>query len=55
MTFIDEHWRRHAGAEADTRRASERLRPILMTACAPTIGIVPMSWRLESGSQMERR
>ncbi len=33
--------------------ASERLRPILMTACAMTVGMVPMALALERGSQME--
>src|SRR5437660_1822212 len=33
--------------------ASERLRPILMTACAMTIGMVQMALALERGSQME--
>ena len=33
--------------------ASERLRPILMTACAMTIGMVPMALALERGSQMQ--
>jgi AcrB/AcrD/AcrF family len=29
------------------------LRPILMTACAMTVGMVPMSLALEAGSQLE--
>jgi H+/gluconate symporter-like permease len=29
------------------------LRPILMTACAMTVGMVPMSLALEAGSQMQ--
>ena len=33
--------------------ATERLRPILMTACAMTVGMVPMALALERGSQME--
>ena len=33
--------------------ASDRLRPILMTACAMTIGMVPMALALEKGSQMQ--
>ena len=33
--------------------ASERLRPILMTACAMSIGMVPMALALEKGSQMQ--
>src|SRR5262249_34455321 len=30
-----------------------RLRPILMTACAMTVGMVPMALALEKGSQMQ--
>ena len=33
--------------------ARERLRPILMTACAMTVGMVPMALALEPGSQMQ--
>jgi len=33
--------------------ASDRLRPILMTACAMTVGMVPMALALEEGSQMQ--
>src|SRR5262249_942458 len=43
VTFMDEHWK--AGApptEAAIVGAGERLRPILMTACAMTVGMVPM-------------
>ena len=54
VTFMDEHWK--AGmdaAEAALKGASERLRPILMTACAMSIGMVPMALALEKGSQMQ--
>ena len=54
VTFIDEHWKKGApSAEAAIRGASERLRPILMTACAMTVGMVPMALALEKGSQMQ--
>ncbi|HEY2839985.1 MAG TPA: efflux RND transporter permease subunit, partial [Pirellulales bacterium] len=54
VTFIDEHWKRGMPAvEASILGASERLRPILMTACAMTVGMVPMSLALEAGSQMQ--
>jgi multidrug efflux pump subunit AcrB len=54
VTFIDEHWKRGApSAEAAIVGASERLRPILMTACAMTVGMVPMALALERGSQMQ--
>jgi predicted RND superfamily exporter protein len=54
VTFIDEHWKRGTPAvEASILGASERLRPILMTACAMTVGMVPMALALERGSQMQ--
>jgi multidrug efflux pump subunit AcrB len=54
VTFIDEHWKKGvASAEASILGASERLRPILMTACAMTVGMVPMALALEKGSQMQ--
>ncbi len=54
VTFIDEHWKRGTHAvEASIIGASERLRPILMTACAMTVGMVPMALALEKGSQMQ--
>jgi multidrug efflux pump subunit AcrB len=54
VTFINEHWQAGAPArEAALRGARERLRPILMTACAMTVGMVPMAIGLERGSQME--
>jgi multidrug efflux pump subunit AcrB len=54
VTFAAVHW--HDGAkpcEAAIRGAAERLRPILMTACAMTVGMIPMSLALEEGSQMQ--
>jgi multidrug efflux pump subunit AcrB len=54
VTFIDEHWK--SGTRSDEAAiigASERLRPILMTACAMTVGMVPMALALERGSQMQ--
>jgi multidrug efflux pump subunit AcrB len=54
VTFIDEHWKAgKPSTEAAIIGASERLRPILMTACAMTIGMVPMALALERGSQMQ--
>jgi multidrug efflux pump subunit AcrB len=54
VTFIAEHWRGGMPAyQAAVRGATERLRPILMTACAMTVGMVPMALGLEKGSQME--
>jgi multidrug efflux pump subunit AcrB len=54
VAFVDEHWKSGASAiEAAIKGASERLRPILMTACAMTVGMVPMALALERGSQMQ--
>jgi multidrug efflux pump subunit AcrB len=54
VTFMDDHWRGGTPApEAAIAGASERLRPILMTACAMTVGMVPMALALEKGSQMQ--
>jgi multidrug efflux pump subunit AcrB len=54
VTFMDEHWKAgKPSVEAAILGASERLRPILMTACAMTVGMVPMALGLERGSQME--
>jgi hypothetical protein len=54
VTFMDEHWKGGSSAnEAAILGAGERLRPILMTACAMTVGMVPMALALERGSQMQ--
>jgi hypothetical protein len=54
VTFMDEHWKGgYASAEAAIAGAGDRLRPILMTACAMTVGMVPMALALERGSQMQ--
>ncbi len=54
VTFMNEHWKSGASsAEAAIVGASDRLRPILMTACAMTVGMVPMALALERGSQMQ--
>jgi multidrug efflux pump subunit AcrB len=54
VTFMNEHWKTGASStEAAITGASDRLRPILMTACAMTIGMVPMALALERGSQMQ--
>jgi multidrug efflux pump subunit AcrB len=54
VTFMDEHWKKgKPSAEAAIIGAGERLRPILMTACAMTVGMVPMALALERGSQMQ--
>jgi len=52
--FMDEHWRSGKPSdEAAVMGASERLRAILMTACAMTVGMMPMALALERGSEME--
>ncbi len=54
VTFMDEHWRSgKSSRDAALQGGEERLRPILMTACAMSIGMVPMALALEKGSQME--
>jgi multidrug efflux pump subunit AcrB len=54
VTFMDEHWKTgKPSIQAAILGASERLRPILMTACAMTVGMVPMALALEEGSQMQ--
>ncbi len=54
VAFMDEHWKAgKPSTEAAHQGATERLRPILMTACAMTVGMVPMALALEKGSQME--
>jgi multidrug efflux pump subunit AcrB len=54
VTFMNDHWKNGKPAtEAAILGAGERLRPILMTACAMTVGMVPMALALEKGSQMQ--
>jgi multidrug efflux pump subunit AcrB len=54
VTFMAAEWEKGTQVQkAAIRGAGERLRPILMTASAMTIGMVPMSLGLEQGSKME--
>ncbi len=54
VAFMNDHWKAGAGSHAAAvSGATERLRPIVMTACAMTIGMVPMSLALERGSEMQ--
>ncbi len=54
VTFMDEHWKGGSTSiHSAIKGASDRLRPILMTACAMTVGMVPMALALEKGSQMQ--
>jgi Cu/Ag efflux pump CusA len=54
VTFIALEWReRKVATEAARAGAQDRLRPILMTACAMTVGMVPMALALEHGSEMQ--
>ena len=54
VTFMDDHWKGGSpSTEAAILGAGDRLRPILMTACAMTVGMVPMALALERGSQMQ--
>jgi len=54
VTFMDEHWKGgYDSIESAIVGAGDRLRPILMTACAMSVGMVPMALALEKGSQMQ--
>jgi multidrug efflux pump subunit AcrB len=54
VTFMNDHWKGGCTSiEAAIAGAGDRLRPILMTACAMSIGMVPMALALERGSQMQ--
>jgi multidrug efflux pump subunit AcrB len=54
VAFMNEHWQGGASStEAATAGARDRLRAILMTACAMTIGMVAMALALERGSEMQ--
>ena len=54
VTFMNEHWKAgESSTHAAIVGAGERLRAILMTACAMTVGMVPMALALEKGSQMQ--
>jgi multidrug efflux pump subunit AcrB len=54
VTFIAREWQEgKPGPEAARAGAQDRLRPILMTACAMTVGMVPMALALERGSEMQ--
>jgi predicted RND superfamily exporter protein len=54
VTFMTDHWKDgNPSTEAAVIGAADRLRPILMTACAMTVGMVPMALALEEGSQMQ--
>jgi multidrug efflux pump subunit AcrB len=54
VTFIANEWQAGKNVpEAARAGAEHRLRPILMTACAMTIGMVPMALALERGSEMQ--
>jgi len=54
VTYMNDRWREGLGVrEAAVKGAEERLRPIIMTACAMTTGMLPMALALEEGSQMQ--
>ncbi len=54
VTFINEHWRSGmAATQAAIRGAADRLRPVVMTATAMTVGMIPMALALEAGSEMQ--
>ncbi len=52
VTFMNDHWKGgYTAIESAIVGASDRLRPILMTACAMTVGMVPMALALEKGAR----
>ncbi len=54
VTFTARDWQDGRPAkEAAVQGATERLRPILMTASAMVVGMIPMSLALEAGSEMQ--
>jgi len=54
VTFIAKEWQEGKPVPAAARAgAQDRLRPILMNACAMTVGMVPMALALEQGSEMQ--
>jgi hypothetical protein len=54
VTFMNDHWKGGSpSVEAAIAGARDRLRPILMTACAMSVGMLPMALALERGSQMQ--
>jgi len=54
VSFISRDWREGKNTfEAAWSGAQERLRPILMTACAMTVGMIPMALALEHGTEMQ--
>jgi multidrug efflux pump subunit AcrB len=54
ITFAARDWRGGMAApDAAVRAAGERLRPILMTASAMVVGMIPMALALEAGSQLQ--
>src|SRR5262245_7516479 len=54
VTFMNDHWKGGSSSvDAAIAGARDRLRPILMTACAMSVGMVPMALALERGSQMQ--
>jgi multidrug efflux pump subunit AcrB len=54
VTFMGIEWQQgKSPLKAARAGAQERLRPILMTACAMTVGMVPMALALEHGSELQ--
>jgi multidrug efflux pump subunit AcrB len=54
VTFTAIEWQQGKTPVVAARNgAQERLRPILMTACAMTVGMVPMALALEHGSELQ--
>ncbi len=54
MSFIRQLRKDHSLDEAIFKGASQRLRPILMTALVASFGFVPMAFNLGTGSEVQR-
>jgi cobalt-zinc-cadmium resistance protein CzcA len=54
MTFIRQLRENHTVHEAIVKGATQRLRPILMTALVASFGFVPMAFNVGTGSEVQR-
>jgi len=54
MSFIRQVRKRHSLEDAIVKAATQRLRPILMTALVASLGFVPMALNVGTGSEVKR-